>query len=496
MNKLQQLKAYVQEMNDLSSCLQLLEWDQMTYMPPKAAQARGQQIATLSRIIHQKKTDPAFGELLEDLSSLVKQLPTESDELALIREAKREYEQSIRVPSDFVASFSEHCAKKVQVWVEARAQDRFDRMIPYLEETLDMTRQYTNFFPEYEHIADPFLDQADPGIKISIVQPLFTQLKEKLIPFLQEIVARPKPDVTFLYLHYPKDQQMNFINRVLHKLGFDTSRARQDFSPHPFMMAFAHHDVRITTRVDEQNLLDALFSSIHETGHALYELGIDSKFEGTPVHRGVSSFIHESQSRLWENIVGRSKSFWRFFYPELQEQFPSQLGNVSLNQFYRAINRVEPSLIRTDADEVTYNLHVMIRFELELAMLEGNLSIHDLPTAWRDAYQFTLGISPKTDREGVLQDIHWYTSWLVGMFQSYTLGNILSSQIFQTAKQRINGLEEEIEQGNFLPLRSWLTESLYQHGSKYPSMELIKRVTGSTLTIDPYLHYLFHKFRL
>lgn len=492
--KLQQLKAYAQEIYDLSSCMQVLEWDQMTYMPSKAAQARGRQIATISRILHQKKTDPKLGQLLEDLFTFENELPAESNEFALIREMKREYERFMRVPSDFVAQFSEHCTKKVQAWAEARAQDRFEIVAPYLEETLRMTRQYARFFPETEHIADTLIHHEDPGLTVSIIQPLFAQLKEKQELLLEEIVARPKPDDSFLYLHYPKDQQLHFIKQVLLQLGFDPSRTRQDFSLHPFMMAFAHDDVRITTRVDERNLMEALFSSIHEMGHAIYELGIDSKLEGTPLHRGVSSFVHESQSRLWENMVGRSKAFWQFFYPKLKEQFPSQLGNVSLNQFYQAINRVEPSLIRTDADEVTYNLHVMIRFELELSLLEGKLAVRDLPDAWREAYQSTLGVSPQTDQEGVLQDIHWYSSWIAGMFHSYALGNILSSQIYQAATQEIDSLEEQIEQGNFQPLLTWLTKHVYQHGSKFPPMELIERVTGSTLTIEPYIDYLFRKF--
>lgn len=492
--KIEQLKAYYQEIYDLQACLQLLEWDQMTYMPAKGAQARGRQKALISRLVHQKKKAPELGQLLEDVASKIDVLPEDDDRRVLYREIKRAYDRAIRVPDSFIATFSAHCARKVQAWEEAREQDRFDLVIPYLEQSLEMTKQYASYFSEYDHVADAFIDQADQGMTVAAIRPLFTQLKEELLPILAAIQDQSRPDDAFLFLHYPKDRQLQFVQHVIKELGLDPSRARQDLSSHPFMIAFAHDDVRITTRVNERDLQDALFSSIHETGHALYELGISSKWEGTPLHRGVSTFVHESQSRLWENQVGRSRSFWHYFYPQLQQAFPSQLGNVSLEQFYQAINRVTPSLIRTDADEVTYNLHIMIRFDLELALLEGELEIRDLPEAWNEAYRSLLGVSSPTDREGVLQDIHWYTSWVAGMFHSYTLGNILSSQIFQTIKQHHPRIEEEIEQGNFARLHQWLNEHLYQFGGQFPSMELIQRVTDSPLTIQPYLQYLKQKF--
>jgi carboxypeptidase Taq len=278
------------------------------------------------------------------------------------------------------------------------------------------------------------------------------------------------------------------------RLGYDFDRGRQDKTRHPFQTSLSLGDIRITTRVKENDLGDALFSTIHEAGHAMYEQGIRSELEGTPLQHGTSSGVHESQSRLWENIVGRSRGFWEFFYPKLQAAFPSQLGNVPLDVFYRAINKVEPSLIRTDADEVTYNLHVMIRFDLELQLLEGKLAVRDLPEAWRERYQSDLGVSAPDDRDGVLQDVHWFGGQIGGAFQGYTLGNILSAQFFEAATKARPAIPDQIARGEFSTLHGWLKENIYQHGSKFTANEIVKRVTGQPLTIEPYICYLRTKY--
>jgi carboxypeptidase Taq len=314
------------------------------------------------------------------------------------------------------------------------------------------------------------------------------------VPLVQAIAAQPTADYACLRQKFPEAQQLAFGSAVVKQLGYDFQRGRQDKTHHPFCTTFSLGDVRITTRVKENNLGDALFSTIHEAGHAMYEQGIRRELEGTPLARGTSSGVHESQSRLWENLVGRGRGFWRFFYPKLQAAFPAQLGSVPLDAFYRAINKVERSLIRTDADEVTYNLHVMIRFDFELQLLEGKLAVRDLPEAWRERYQADLGIASPDDRDGVLQDVHWFGGQIGGVFQGYTLGNILSAQFYAAALRANPQIPDQIAGGEFTPLHAWLQENIYQHGAKFTANELVKRATGQPLTIEPYIRYLRTKY--
>jgi carboxypeptidase Taq len=492
--KWNELKQRLREIYDIGSAISLLTWDQNTYMPAAAAEARGCQIATLARIQHEKMTDPALGRLLEDLAEWEKELPYESDEASLIRVVRREFEKESKISPEFISRFYNQTSKTFQAWVEAREKDDFSIVAPYLEKTLEYSREYAEFFPGYEHPADPHIDRSDYGMKAETIRRLFSQLRERLVPLVEAVTAKPPADNACLLQHYPKEKQLAFGEQLIQRLGFDFKRGRQDLAPHPFMIRFADGDVRITTRVDEHDLSNALFSTIHETGHALYELGINPAFEGTPLHKGTSSGVHESQSRLWENLAGRSREFWVYFYPKLQEMFPAQLGNVTLGEFYRAINRVERSLIRTEADELTYNLHVIIRFDLELALLEGSLSVKDLPEAWRSRYREDLGIVPPSDKLGVLQDVHWYFDFIGGMFQGYTLGNILSCQFYQAALKAYPDIPERMEKGNFSVLRGWLTENLYRHGSKFTAEEIVKMATGSDLTIEPYVDYLTKKY--
>ena len=492
--KLKELRARLLEVSDLNAAAALLYWDQTTYMPPGGAPARARQIATLRRLAHEKFTDPAIGKLLDDLRLYEESLPYDSDDASLIRVTRRDYEKAIKVLPAFMAELSSHIAATYEVWAKARPANDFATVQPYLEKTLDLSRQLANFFPGYEHIADPLIDFSDPGMTASAVSALFAELRHQLAPIVQAITAQPPADDSCLHQAFPEAQQLAFGQEVIRRFGYDFRRGRQDKTHHPYMTKFSLGDVRITTRVKENDLGEALFSTMHEAGHALYEQGIRTEYEGTPLARGASSGIHESQSRLWENLVGRSLSFWRSFYPRLQAVFPDQLGSVSLETFYQAINKVERSLIRTDADEVTYNLHVIIRFELELALLEGQLTVRDLPEAWRERYEADLGIAPPDDRDGVLQDVHWYSGVIGGAFQGYTLGNIISAQFFEAALQAHPEIPAEIEQGEFGTLHTWLKEHIYQHGRKYMPAELIERVTGSPLTIEPYIRYLRTKY--
>jgi len=492
--KLQALKTRLSEIDDLESAGSVLSWDQETYMPPGGAAARARQLGTLSRLAHEKLIDPAIGKLLADLRPCEESLPYDSDEASLIRLTRREYEKAVKVPPEFVAQLSSHGAASYDAWTRARPANDFAAVQPYLEKTLDLSRQLANFFPGYAHIADPLIDFADYGMKAATIRTLFAELRAQLVPIVQAITAQPPADDSCLRQHFPEEQQLAFGLEVIKRFGYDFERGRQDKTHHPFTTQFSLGDVRITTRVKEDHLGEALFSTLHEAGHALYEQGINRDFEGTPLGTGTSAGVHESQSRLWENVVGRSRGCWQFFYPQLQAIFPSQLGAVSLETFYRAINKVERSLIRTDADEVTYNLHVMIRFDLELALLEGRLAIGDLPAAWRERYQADLGIVPPDDRDGVLQDVHWYSFVIGGVFQGYTLGNIMNAQFYEAALRAHPEIPAEIARGEFATLHGWLKANIYQHGSKYTASELMERATGQPLSIEPYIRYLRAKY--
>ena len=493
--RLAELKGRLLEIYDLDMSASLLRWDQATYMPRGGGPARGRQTAMLSRLAHERLTDPAIGRLLDSLEKDVSALPFESDEAGLVRATRRTYDQATRVPGPLVSEMNEHFAASYGTWIEARPANDFARVRPLLERTLDLSRRYADCFPGYAHIADPLIDQSDYGMKASDVRTLFEALRARLVPIVRAITARPAADDSCLMQRSTLEAQLAFGLEVIRRFGFDFERGRQDMTHHPFMTKFSLGDVRITTRWREDDLTDSLFSTLHECGHALYELGIRRDFEGTPLANGTSSGVHESQSRLWENLVGRSRGFWNHSYPIMQKHFPAQLGAVPLDTFYRAINKVQRSLIRTDADEVTYNLHVMLRFGLELDLLEGKLAIRDLPQAWRERFESDLGIPVPSDQNGCLQDVHWFGGPIGGQFQGYTLGNILSAQIFAAAVRARPGIPGEIEHGEFGALHGWLHDNVYQHGSKFTAGELIPRVTGEPLTVEPYLDYLWGKYQ-
>jgi carboxypeptidase Taq len=492
--KWEALKTKLREIYDLEATMAILSWDQNTYMPPAAAEARGHQLSLLGKLVHQKKTDPRLGELLEDLEKETASSSFDSDQAAIVRVAKRQYEEAQKVSPDFMARFYRHITETNQVWLEAREANDFDKVVPYLKKTLELSLEYAGFFPEKEHVSDPLINRSDYGMKASTLRKLFHELRRELVPFVEAVTKKPASDRSSLVQSYPVQKQLDFSKEIIKQMGFDFNRGRVDLSAHPFMTRFAAGDVRITTRVNERDISEALFSTIHEAGHALYELGIRPEYDGTPLYDGTSSGVHESQSRLWENVIARSREFWTYFYPQLQATFPTQLGRVTLEEFYRAINHVKRSLIRTEADELTYNLHVIIRFDLELLMLEGKLRVEDLRDAWNERYQSDLGITPPDDRSGVLQDIHWYFDFIGGQFQGYALGNILSCQFYEAALRDAPHIPEQIAHGDFTALHSWLKEQIYQHGSKYTADELIRRATGSELTIQPYLDYLRKKY--
>jgi carboxypeptidase Taq len=489
-----ELRARLLEIDDLRNAANILQWDQATYMPPAGADGRARQMATLERLAHERSSDPALGRLLDSLQSYGESLPYDSDDAALIRVARRDFERANRVPAPFMGEIAAHLGHTYAAWVEARPANDFARVRPLLEKTLDYSRRYAAYFPEAAHVADPLIDQADEGMTVATIRPLFAQLREFLTPLVKAIAAHPTSDPACIHQHFPEAQQWAFGEKMIRAYGYDFNRGRQDKTHHPFMTRFGWGDCRITTRVYEDYLGGGLFATLHEAGHALYEMGTAQEFDGTPLGSGTSNGIHESQSRTWENVVGRSLPVWEYYYPQLQAVFPDQLGSVPLDTFYRAINHVQPSLIRVEADEITYNLHVIIRFELECELLEGALSIADLPEAWRARYQEALGVSSPTDTDGALQDVHWYAGLIGGQFQGYTLGNIFAGQIYAAALQAHPDIPQQLRQGDFTTLHTWLRETIYRHGRKYTSDELIRRVTGGPISLAPYQAYLTTKY--
>ena len=494
MTGLQQLKDRLLEIYDLESAAAVLGWDQRSYMPPGGAPARARQIGTVLRLGHEQLTAPAIGRLLDELRPYEEGLPYDSDDASLIRVTRRDYERATRIPPAFKAEYDSNAAMTYQVWTRARADDDFSAVRPYLEKTLDLSRQYSSFFPEAEHPIDPLVAIFDEGITGAYLARLFAELRAHLLPMVRAIARQPAPDGACLRRHFPADRQLAFGLQVARRLGFDLDRGREDLSDHPITTSFAFDDVRITTRVDEHYLPGALFGTIHEAGHAIYIQNIRKELEGTPLGRGATTGVHESQSRLWENLVGRSRAFWAFFYPRLQAAFGEQLGAVPVDAFYAALNAVQPGLFRVGADEVTYSLHCAMRFQLEMDLLDGRVAVRDLPEVWRERFLDNFGIAPANDRDGVLQEMNWYCGRIGGLYQHFTLGNLMSAVWFEAATTAHPGIVAEMAGGEFGTLRGWLTDNIYTHGRKFTIPELVERVAGGTLTADAYIRTLKSKY--
>ena len=486
---LEEVRARLAELSDLQAAAALLRWDQATYMPEGGNAARGRQLATLERLAHARLTDPALARAIDRVK------PTDDTTARLVRVTRRDIERAMKVPAAFVGAFAEHRAQLYDVWTRARPANDFAAVAPLLARSVEMSRQYADFFAPYEHVADPLIDLADPEMRTSTIRALFGELRRELVPLVDAILAAEPADASCLHAHYPEAAQLELGLALATKLGYDLARGRQDKTHHPFMTKFSLGDVRITTRVREDDLGEALFSTLHEAGHAMYEQNIDASFEATPLADGTSLGVHESQSRLWENLVGRSLAFWTGQYPRLVAEFPAQLGGVSLEAFYRAINRVERSAIRTAADEVTYCLHVIMRFDFELELLEGTLAVADLAEAWRARTERDLGVTVDSDADGCMQDVHWFDGYVGGAFQSYALGNLMSAQFFAAAVRAHPKIPDEITAGVFDTLRQWLATNIYVHGRARSAEEIVLAATGAPLSIRPYLDYLAGKYR-
>ena len=490
------LKSKLLAIQHLKDTAALLSWDQETYMPVGGGQIRAEQLATLQTLAHAKFVSPEIEDLLlHHIDPTTGLATTETNGLddaskALLRETWRDFNRAKKLPSDFVNRLERECSLAQQVWAEARRRDDFVHFLPNLQTIIALKFEESDYLGYDDSPYDALLDTYEPGATVAQLQPLFATLRHGLLELLNHVrEAVSPPDDRILFQAYDARQQLAFGKLVLRGMGYDFNRGRVDLSAHPFTTSFHPTDVRVTTRVFEKDLPSCLFSCIHEGGHGLYDQGLPQEHYGTPLGETISLGMHESQSRLWENNVGRSKAFWTHFFPSLQEHFPAQLGAVSLDTFYAALNRVKPSLIRVEADEVTYNLHIMVRFEIELALIEKRVQVKDLPGLWREKMQEYLEIAPERDAEGVLQDVHWSMGAL-GYFPTYTLGNLYASMFFQQACQDIPSLETEIRRGHLLSLKTWLNHNIHQCGRQYSATDLLNRITGRALSVEPFLSYL------
>jgi len=493
-DKLEILKTKLKDVTNLYAVVEMLAWDQRVFMPPGGTSARAEQQATLQTLAHQLFTTDEIGQLLEDLAT--EPYEYDSDEASLIRITKRDYDLARKLSPELVAERSKTFSLGEEVWIKARAEKDFSMFQETLEKIVDLNIRLAETYGYEDCLYDAMLNLFEPGVKTAEVNRVFDDLKATLVPLVQAISEHQGlVDNSVFAQSFDATAQWDFGMEVLEAVKFDLKRGRQDKSVHPFTCSFSVNDVRITTRIYEDLFPSSLFSTLHEAGHGLYEQNIAQILDGTPLASGTSLGVHESQSRLWENVVGRSAPFWHHFYPKLQQYFPNQLTGISQQDFYRAINRVSPSFIRVEADEVTYNMHIFLRFELEQELLEQRLKVADLPDAWNAKMESYLGITPPDDAAGVLQDIHW-SGGEMGYFSTYTLGNVLSLQFYQYALKDIPTLPEQFAQGEFGELLNWFQTNIHQHGRKYQTTELIKRVTSDDkIEAQPYLSYIEQKFK-
>jgi carboxypeptidase Taq len=478
----------------LESCTALLGWDELTYMPPGGVTSRANLLSYLAGLQHDRATDPRRGELLAALGDSELLADPHSAPAVNVREIRRSYRRLTRMPKALVEELARVTPLAQQQWATSRQEADFSSFRPWLEKIVTLKRQEAECLGYEKEPYDALLEDYEPGLTSQQVAQLFGALRQELTPLLAAITqSRRRPKVAVLRRTFPLDSQRSFGMEVAIALGFDFQRGRVDTAVHPFSTHIAPGDCRIAIRYSSNNFVDAFFALLHEVGHGLYEQGLDPEHEGTPLGTAVSLALHESQSRLWENLVGRSLPFWRYFYPRARQAFPDALGKVSLNEFFLAINRVEPSLNRVQADEVTYNLHILIRFELEKALLSGDLQVADLSAAWNESYRKYLGIVPDDDAEGCLQDGHW-SEGLMGYFPTYTLGNLFAAQLYTQAQKELGNLDTLFSQGDFLPLLDWLRGKIYRQGSRYEPAQLIQRVTGSPPDHRPFMETLREKY--
>jgi carboxypeptidase Taq len=479
------LRERLAELSDLGATESLLGWDQQVTMPPGGAAVRGEVMATVARLSHARAVDPALGELLASLNGSI-----EGEDAALVRVAARDHDRARRVPESLVGAIAQASAAAQAGWLEARERNDFSVFQPYLERNVELRRRVAECYPEVKHPYDALLDQFEPDLTTAEVRSVFRRVRDGLVPLIAAIAEAPAPPA--LPAPFDVEAQREIALEIAHSFGFDESQWRFDLAVHPFAQSLASSDIRVTGRFDEGSLT-GLFAVMHEVGHGLYEHQVDPALARTTLDSGVSLGVHESQSRLWENLVGRGLPFWRHWYPRLQERF-GQLEAVALEDFHRAINAVRPSLIRVEADEATYSLHIILRFELEVALIEGSLAVADLPEAWNTAMKDLLGIDVPDDLHGVLQDIHWAFGEL-GYFPTYTLGNIIAAQLWQAITHDLPDLDDQLAAGDVTALREWLREHVHRHGRRLMPADLLRQATGAALDPEPFVAYLNAKYR-
>ena len=490
MNLYEEVCRYARRTGVLTAIDAALGWDERTQLPPAGAEYRAEQSTLLAGLIHQRWVDPKFGEQLEELAENPLPADPQNDPAVVIRRLKRQYDKRIKLPQTLVEELARTAVLGQQAWQEARKNNDFPAFRPLLEKTIELKREQAEALGYPQCPYDALLDEYEPEELTANVGPVLAGLREALVTLVTEIhQSRRRPNTTLLHGDFPVEAQDHLGREAAAAIGFDFARGRLDVTAHPFCTTLGPNDCRITTRFDGQFFNSAFFGILHEAGHGLYEQGLPVEHYGLPTGEAISLGIHESQSRLWENMVGRSRAFWTSYYPLVQQRFTAALGDVAFDDFYFAINDVRPSLIRVEADEATYNLHILVRFELERALLDGDLKASELPGAWNEKYQKYLGITPPDDRSGVLQDVHW-SAGLVGYFPTYSLGNLYAAQFFAQARADLGDLDEPFGRGDFHPLLDWLRQNIHRHGQRWSAAELVQRVTGRPLSAKPLVDYL------
>jgi carboxypeptidase Taq len=488
--KFEKLRTLTNKIADIKYAISVLNWDQETYMPSKGQKFRAQQIATLSGLAHELATSPEYEKVIMDLKDEYELNPIEERNVELLLS---DYEKSKKLSADFVIKLSQATSKSFHSWIQARKANDFSIFAPELEKMVAIQQEKAAIYGYEQHIYDALMDDYEPKATVAEIDKLFEAVRGDLKPFLDKIAAKPQVEDKFMYGHFDKDKQWNYGLEILAQLGYDFEAGRQDLSEHPFSTSFSSQDVRVTTRVKEDNLYDMLWSCIHECGHALYEQGIPESQYGLPCGEAVSLGIHESQSRFYENNIGRSETFWKLNYSNLQKVFQDKLASVSLGDFYKAVNIVKPSLIRTDADELTYHFHIMIRYELEKQLIDGSLKVKDLKEAWNAGYKNYLNIEVPNDNQGVLQDVHWSHGGF-GYFPTYSLGSFYAAQFEQEMSKKMPSINQDLEKGEFTKLLDWLRTNVHQHGRFYSSQDLCIKATGEPLNFKYFMNYAEKKY--
>ncbi len=485
-----ELISRLKRVHVLGTVNSLLGWDEQVNLPPDSADLRAEQLALMAELQHSAAGDPRIGELLDGLEA--RRGGLSGNQQVVLRLARRDYDRVVKLPPEFVREKARHSSRAFHAWAKCRAASDFLGFAPFIEKHLELAKQEAAFLGYAAAPYDYMIDRNDPGMTAEAIEGLFAELKEGLMPVMRGIIASPVKARPGIFRGFPVEQQRTFLRAVTERIGFNYRRGRIDVSLHPFCDG-SGADLRMTTRFDEDNPLDSLFSAIHETGHGLYEQGTLIEHQGTPLGQAVGMAVHESQSRLWENQVARSRPFWRFFEPRFRETFPAQLGAVSSDELYLAVNAVRPTLIRVDADEVTYNLHIILRFEIEKRLFAGTLAVADLPAAWNALAQELIGLRPANDREGVLQDVHW-SGGAFGYFPSYCLGNMMAAQFWYKAQGDLPGLDDDFARGDFSRLLGWLRRNIHAQGRRHDTRGLVKVVTGEPLSPAHLLRYLRERY--